>query len=60
MEEMIHRHLEVLHRPNLADNYFFHYYYTNYHIDKDSGLPLYLQKEVRLHAIKQPAQNKFG
>jgi len=45
MDEMIHRHLEVLSRPNLGENYFFHYYYTNYHIDKDKGLPLYLQEQ---------------
>jgi S-adenosylmethionine:diacylglycerol 3-amino-3-carboxypropyl transferase len=47
MEEMIHRHLEVLSRPNLHDNYFFHYYYTNYHIDKETGLPLYLQEQAQ-------------
>jgi len=43
MDEMVQRHLEVLSRPNLGQNYFFHYYYTNYHIDKEKGLPLYLQ-----------------
>lgn len=47
MEEMIHRHLEVLSRPNLDQNYFFHYYYTNYHIDKEKGLPLYLQEQAQ-------------
>jgi len=47
MEEMIHRHLEVLSRTNLHENYFFHYYYTNYHIDKEIGLPLYLQEQAQ-------------
>jgi len=46
MGEMVQRHLEVLSRPNLGENYFFHYYYTNYHIDKEKGLPLYLQVQV--------------
>jgi len=45
MDEMVQRHLEVLGRPKLDENYFFHYYYTNYHIDKEKGLPLYLQDQ---------------
>jgi len=45
MDEMVQRHLDVLGRPNLGENYFFHYYYTNYHIDKEKGLPLYLQEQ---------------
>jgi len=52
MNEMIKRHLEVLARPNVEDNYFFRYYYTNYHIDKAQGLPLYLQEEPQ-EAIRQ-------
>jgi hypothetical protein len=46
MDAMVVNHHSVLSRPEIAssrENYLYSYFYTNYFVDLEHGLPLYLQ-----------------
>lgn len=65
MDAMVANHHKVLSRPEIQfsrENYFYSYFYTNYFVDLQHGLPLYLQEraQCRIRALGlQPPRLRF-